>query len=124
MLSVQCYDYVKDINRIVNNPRRNYVMTFSLSENNALFIPTALKHGANIAVVTDIPTNKTSDKKAYKYAVPNKLTIEGITLPTVDGDAHDARFLDNTRGAFVVLRGKGQTIRNDETSFMRKVFNQ
>jgi len=124
MLSVQCYDYVKDINRIVNNPRRNYVMTFSLSENNALFIPTALKHGANIAVVTDIPTNKTSDKKAYKYAVPNKLTIDGITLPTVDGDAHDARFLDNTRGAFVVLRGKGQTIRNDDTSFMRKVFNQ
>ena len=97
-------------------------MTFSLSENNALFIPTALKHGANIAVVTDIPTNKTKDKKAYKHAIPSKLTIEGITLATIDGDSHDARFLDEKKNAFVVLRGKGQEIRKDKTNFMRKVF--
>lgn len=58
----------KDINRIVENPLGSkYHMTFSLSENNALFIPTALKHGASIAVVTDIPTNKTKDRKAYKF---------------------------------------------------------
>lgn len=122
-LNVQCYDYVKDINRIVNNPfKGKYNMTFSLSENNALFIPTALKHGSNIAVVTDIPTNKAKDKKSYKYAIPSELTIEGITLETIDGDSHDARFLDHIKNAFVVLRGKGQEIRKDETSFMRKVF--
>jgi len=122
-LNIKAYDYVKDINRIVENPRKDiYSMTFSLSENNALFIPTALKHGANIAVVTDIPTNKTKDKKAYKHAIPTKLTIEGITLATIDGDSHDARFLDEKKNAFVVLRGKGQEIRKDKTNFMRKVF--
>ena len=97
-------------------------MTFSLSENNALFIPTALKHGSNIAVVTDIPTAKAKDKKSYLHSVPSKLTIEGIELDTIDGDSHDARYLDGKKNCFVVLRGKGQTIRKDETNFMRKVF--
>ena len=123
-LNIQCYDYVKDINRIVDNPYRNkYHMTFSLSENNALFIPTALKHGSNIAVVTDIPTNKAKDRKSYKYSVPVKLAIAGLELDTIDGDAHDARFLDNKSNAFVILRGKGQEIRKDETSFMQRIFD-
>tara|TARA_A100000172_G_scaffold5855_1_gene3331 strand:- start:727 stop:1731 length:1005 start_codon:yes stop_codon:yes gene_type:complete len=123
-LNIQCYDYVKDINRIVENPiGPKYHMTFSLSENNALFIPTALKHGASIAVVTDIPTNKTKNRKAYKYNPPSKLTISGITLDTVDGDQHDARFLDTKRQAFVVLRGKGQAIKSDTTSFMQRIYN-
>ena len=121
-LDIQVYDYVKDINRIVENPFRDfYNMTFSLSENNSLFIPTALKHGSNIA--TDIPTNKTKDKKNYLYSVPDTITIDGITLDTVDGDSHDARFLDNKKNCFVVLRGKGQEIRKDETGFMYKVHN-
>ena len=122
-LNIQVYDYVKDIKRIVENPYKDfYNMTFSLSENNALFIPTALKHGSNIAVVTDIPTNKAKDKKSYLHSVPSKLTIEGIELDTIDGDSHDARYLDGKKNCFVVLRGKGQTIRKDETNFMRKVF--
>lgn len=122
-LDVQVYDYVKDIKRIVENPYKDfYNMTFSLSENNALFIPTALKHGSNIAVVTDIPTNKAKDKKSYLYSVPSKLTIEGIELDTIDGDSHDARYLDGKKNCFVILRGKGQTIKSDTTNFMRKVF--
>ena len=122
-LNVQVYDYVKDIKRIVENPYKSfYNMTFSLSENNALFIPTALRHGSNIAVVTDIPTNKAKDKKSYLHSVPSKLSIEGIELNTIDGDSHDARYLDGKKNCFVVLRGKGQTIRKDETNFMRKVF--
>jgi len=121
-LNIQVYDYVKDINRIVENPYKDfYSMTFSLSENNALFIPTALKHGSNIAIVTDIPTNKAKDKKSYLYSVPETITVDGITLDTVDGDSHDARFLDNKKNCFVVLRGKGQEIRKDTTNFMRKV---
>jgi len=122
-LNIQVYDYVKDIKRIVENPYKDfYNMTFSLSENNALFIPTALKHGSNIAVVTDIPTNKAKDKKSYLYSVPNKLSIEGIELDTIDGDSHDARYLDGKKNCFVILRGKGQTIKSDTTNFMRKVF--
>jgi len=121
-LNIQVYDYVKDINRIVENPYKDfYSMTFSLSENNSLFIPTALKHGSNIAIVTDIPTNKAKDKKSYLYSVPDTITIDGITLDTVDGDSHDARFLDNKKNCFVVLRGKGQEIRKDTTNFMRKI---
>lgn len=121
-LNIQVYDYVKDIKRIVENPYKDfYNMTFSLSENNALFIPTALKHGSNIAVVTDIPTNKAKDKKSYLYSVPSKLTIEGIELDTTDGDINDARYLD-PKNCFVILRGKGQTIKSDTTNFMRKVF--
>ena len=115
------YDYVKDINRIKDNPFRDtYSMTFSLSENNAIFIPTALKHGCNIAVVTDIPLNKNKDR-TYKFNPPATLTIEGIELETIDGDQHDARYLDKKKNAFIVLRGKGQDIRKDETNFMVKV---
>ena len=121
-LNVATYDYVKDINRIKDNPFSDtYKMTFSLSENNAIFIPTALKHGANIAVVTNIPTNKTKNRKAYKFNPPEKLTIAGIELETIDGDQHDARYLDQKAGAFVVLRGKGQEIKKDQTNFMIKV---
>ena len=123
-LNIQVYDYVKDINRIVENPYKDfYSMTFSLSENNSLFIPTALKHGSNIAVVTDIPTNKARDRKSYLHSVPDTITVHGITLDTVDGDMHDARFLDNKKNCFVVLRGKGQEIRKDKTGFMYKVHN-
>ena len=67
-------------------------------------------------------TNKTKDKKNYLYSVPETITVDGITLNTVDGDSHDARFLDNRKNCFVVLRGKGQEIRKDTTNFMRKVF--
>jgi len=119
-LNVKCYDYVKDIKRIKNNPFSSYHMTFSLSENNALFISTALEHGANIAVVTDIPTNKNRNK-TYKHLPPKTLSINGVTLPTVDGDQHDARFLDKAKAAFVVLRGKGQTIKSDITGFKHQI---
>ena len=120
-LNVATYDYVKDISRIKDNPfRSTYSMTFSLSENNALFIPTALKHGCNIAVVTDIPLNKNKDR-TYKFNPPKTITIAGIELETIDGDQHDARYLDKKQNAFIVLRGKGQTIRKDETNFMVKV---
>ena len=120
---IPVYDYVKDIKRIKDNPFSSfYNMTFSLSENNALFITTALSYGCNIAVVTDIPTTKNPiNKKEYLHAVPEKLTINGITLRCIDGDKNDARFMD-TKNKFVVLRGKGKTIRKDQTSFMLKIF--
>ena len=86
-------------------------MTYSLSENNSLFIPTALKHGCNIAVVIDTPV------KAPK---PKQLTINGITLDVINGDKHDARFIDS-KNKFVALSGKGLDAKNDTTNFIRKV---
>ena len=116
---IPIYDYVKDIKRIVNNPFKDfYSMTFSLSENNALFIPTALKHNCNIAIVLDIPlTKKKENRKKYLVDVPKDFTINNIKLKTIDGDINDARFFDS-KNKFVVLRGKGNDIKNDTTSFM------
>ena len=117
--NIPIYDYVKDIKRIVNNPFKDfYSMTFSLSENNALFIPTALKHNCNIAIVLDIPlTKKKDNRKKYLVDVPKYFTINNIKLKTIDGDINDARFFDS-KNKFVVLRGKGNEIKNDTTSFM------
>ena len=110
--NIPMYDYVKDIKRIVNNPFKDfYHMTYSLSENNSLFIPTALKHGCNIAVVIDTPV------KAPK---PKQLTINGITLDVINGDKHDARFTDS-KNKFVALSGKGLDVKNDTTNFIRRV---
>ena len=119
---IPIYDYVKDIKRIVNNPFKEfYSMTFSLSENNALFIPTALKHNCNIAIVLDIPlTKKKENRKKYLVDVPKHITINGIKLETIDGDINDARFFDSKNKA-VVLRGKGNDIKNDTTNFMIRI---
>ena len=93
-LKIQCYDYVKDINRIVKNPNKSmYHLTYSLSENNFLFVPTAFNNDCNVAVVTNVPTNKLKNKK-YKFKFPTSLTINGIKKDVIDGDSHDGRFLD------------------------------
>ena len=82
-------------------------MTFSLSENNALFIPTALKHNCNIAIVLDIPlTKKKDNRKKYLVDVPKDFTINNIKLKTIDGDINDARFFDSKnkfKGTFIGL---------------------
>ena len=110
--NIPIYDYVKDIKRIVNNPFKDfYHMTYSLSENNSLFIPTALKHGCNIAVVTN---------RSIKEPKAKQLTINGITLDVINGDKHDARFLDS-KNKYVELSGKGLDVKNDTTNFIRKV---
>ena len=121
-LKIQCYDYVKDINRIVKNPNKSiYHLTYSLSENNFLFVPTAFNNDCNVAVVTNVPTNKLKNKK-YKFKFPTSLTINGIKKDVIDGDSHDGRFLDK-KDCWILLRGKGQKIKKDKTNFAIPIFN-
>ena len=51
----------------------------------------------------------------WGYKVNN--TTFKIKLKTIDGDVNDARFFDS-KNKFVVLRGKGNEIKKDTTSFM------
>ena len=68
---------------------KNYHLTFSLSENNANYATELLAEGGNVAVV-------------YRSELPNR----HWEYPVIDGDEHDARFLD-PRGVIVGLRAKG-----------------
>ena len=56
----------------------------------------ALDHGINVAVPMDV---------AADAPMPESWTLNGRTLPMIDGDADDLRFLDPV-GIFVGLRGK------------------
>ena len=60
-------------------------MTFRSIRKQSLLYSTALKHGSNIAIVTDIPTNK---KKAKKLSDDIERTVD---------DSHDARFLQTVK---------------------------
>ena len=52
-----------------------------------------------------------------KHEIPAAFTVAGISRETVDGDAHDARFLDPS-GAVVILAAKGRA-KTDQTGFVR-----
>lgn len=83
----------------------NYHLTFSLSETNAAEARSLLAEGAGVAVV-------------FWPSLPE--TYWGY--PVIDGDKHDARFLDDeeapTRGGYVVgLRAKG-IAREDLSGFV------
>ena len=83
---VQVYDYTK------------IHLTFSLdvSAENERDALDALDHGINVAVPMDV---------AADAPMPESWTLNGRTLPMIDGDADDLRFLDPV-GIFVGLRGK------------------
>lgn len=54
-----------------------------------------------------------------KHDLPGRYTIGGVSAPVVDGDAHDARFLD-PRGSIVGLAAKGRA-KHDTSGFVRAV---
>lgn len=95
--NVQFYDYTKIPNR--RNIPSNYHLTFSRSESNDKYIDTALDNGMNVAVVFD---TKKKDDLPSSYR----------SLPVVDGDETDLRFLDVT-GSIVGLRAKGDAKKDD-----------
>jgi hypothetical protein len=56
---------------------------------------------------------------APKHAQPETFTIGNVSYPMVDGDAHDARFLDPS-GSIVALAMKGNA-KTDTTGFVRSI---
>lgn len=99
---VQFYDYTKVIPRLRRPLPGNYHLTFSLSESNDAHALDALARGFSVAAVIAGP-------------VPERLW----GYRTVDGDAHDYRFLDaDGEPVIVVLRAKGQA-KTDTSGFVR-----
>tara|TARA_R110000824_G_scaffold262432_2_gene451134 strand:- start:2221 stop:2769 length:549 start_codon:yes stop_codon:yes gene_type:complete len=92
---VQFYDYTK-LPRPWTRTLPNYHLTFSLDVGNEQDALDALDHGVNVAVVLDLGKGD---------PMPQTWTLNGRTLPMVDGDVDDLRFLDPV-GVFVGLRGK------------------
>lgn len=97
--NVQFYDYTKWPIAKRNTSIPNYHLIFSLSEENDVEAKKSLADGVNVAVV-------------FK-SLPS--TFWGHSV--IDGDAHDARFLDK-KGVIVGLKAKGKA-KKDTTGFVR-----
>ena len=102
--SITFYDYTKNPNRNVSHIP-NYSLTFSRNEMNDLYCEQAFNNNMNVAIVFDI-------KKGY--TIPKTFRNKNV----LDGDLHDARFLDNNNH-YVGLRKKGNKI--DNTGFVINV---
>ena len=113
---VAFFDYTKNLARMTRFLRddswpENYHLTFSASTQNHDDARQILQSGGNVAVV-------------FWPNVPNSWW----GYPVIDGDTHDARFLD-TKGSIVGLRAKGRaqgdrsgfTIRTDALSSIEYV---
>jgi hypothetical protein len=99
---VQFYDYTKDPHRLGQcRAIPNYQLTFSLSESNDQHALAALAAGFNVAAVISGDVRETWSG-----------------YPTIDGDAHDFRFMDPAGPGIVVLTPKGPA-RRDTSGFVR-----
>lgn len=99
--NTQFYDYTKLSNR--RNIPANYHLTFSRSESNEDKLDEAVNNGMNIAVVF---STKKNDGLPTRYR----------SLPVVDADETDLRFLDQ-KGSVCGLRAKGKA-RKDDSGFV------
>lgn len=102
--NITFYDYTKNPNRNVSHIP-NYSLTFSRNEMNDLYVEQAFNNNMNVAIVFDI-------KKGY--TIPKTFRNKNV----LDGDLHDARFLDNNNH-YVGLRKKGN--KKDNTGFVINV---
>lgn len=94
---VQFYDYTKRLDR---EPAENYHLTFSRSESNDRVVQRQLAKGQSCAVV-------------FERDLPD----EWMGYEVIDGDVHDARFLDPP-GVVVGLRVKGARGKADQSGFV------
>lgn len=98
---VQFYDYTK-LPKPRVRVRDNYHLTYSVSERTTRAdLQHCLDYGINMAIV--VPLRKGA-------VLPRTFKVLGKTLPVVDGDADDLRFLD-PEGCVVMLRWKGSKTR-------------
>ncbi len=104
---VKFYNYKKRP-RAWEQELKNYRITMSRSETNEKHCLEALDNGINVAALIDIPK-----------AAPIPARYWGFR--TIDGDAHDLRFLD-ARPRVVILRAKGLA-RLDNTGFVDRAFS-
>lgn len=102
---IQFYDYTKVRGRKLALSIPNYHLTFSLSEENDKDAKLAIDEGYNVAVVMAL---KPSEAKPATWG----------GYPVVNGDEHDARFIDPKGGHIVALTAKGQA-RTDDSGFVR-----
>jgi len=97
---------------------RGWSFTFSWSESAAALARslTWAQHGVNTAVVV---AGSLGSKRSVDKAVAAALVQRGSLMGrgTLDGDKHDARFLDPQIGGWVVLKAKGDA-HNDRTGFV------
>jgi hypothetical protein len=103
--AIQFYDYTKLPTRATKWARgempANYHLTFSRSETNDTVSRRVLAMGGNVATVVSADVHK---------------AIDWSDSRVLDGDLHDARFLDGkaSHGVLVVLKAKGKA-RNTES---------
>lgn len=107
---INFYDYTKhramvDSTRLDKLPP-NYHLTYSLSEKDVVegMIARGEVEGINCALVLDTPKGS---------LFPNRVPILDHTVPVVDGDEHDLRFLD-PKPAIVGLRFKGSAVNKQQ----------
>ena len=105
---IQFYDYTKVLNRLEKERPTNYHITFSKNESNDAECVSALKLGANVAVVFNTKRGAQLPENWNGY-------------PVVDGDDTDLRFMDPKGGYVIGLRAKGKA-RKDVSGFVVKDF--
>lgn len=105
---IRFYDYTKSWQRACDQP---YHLTFSRSECNDDHCRLALSYGCNVTVVVE-----GYGIAAYPKPLPSHSLLFGEPVPVIDGDEHDARYLDRP-GCIVALRAKGDAI-GDTTGFV------
>lgn len=105
---VRFYDYTKSVERAIEQP---YHLTFSRSECNDAECVRVLAAGGCVTVVVE-----GFGISAHPKPLPEYSAMFGTTYPVIDGDEHDARYLDRAP-AIVALRAKGDAI-GDTSGFV------
>lgn len=109
--NVRFYEYTKRPLSKQGSVPSNLHLTYSVSEREGSEVHAQeyLRAGYSAAIVMFIP----------RHFPPSTFTVNGVSYPAVDGDAHDARFLDPP-GSIVALAAKGRA-KHDTSGFVRHI---